>query len=30
MKTLAWYIPRAGEDVEKSDLFTATASAERG
>lgn len=30
MKTFAWYIPRVGADVEKSDLLTATASAERG
>lgn len=30
MKTFAWYIPRVGADVEKSDLLKATASAERG
>lgn len=30
MKTFAWYIPRAGADVEKSGLFMTTASAERG
>ena len=30
MKTFAWYITRARADVEKSDLFTATASAEQG
>lgn len=32
MKTFLWYIPRAGGggDVEKSDLFTTTASAEQG